>query len=78
MFKSTTSGRDQSSVTGIRRNVKIRTNAAESLQLIYLNKRKHPMLIISRLQPRNSESKWVGVSCEIQNGASFLPCKYIV
>ena len=31
------------------------------------------MLVISRLQPRNSESKWVGVLCEIQNGAIFLP-----
>ena len=32
----------------------------KSLQLMYLNKRKHTMLVISRLQPRNSESKWVG------------------
>ena len=29
------------------------------------------MLVISRLQPRNSESKWVGVLCEIQNGVFF-------
>ena len=62
VLKSTTPARDQPRVTGIRRNVKIRTVAADkSLQLIYLNKSKHPMLAISRLQPGNSESMWVGV-----------------
>ena len=55
-----TSGREQPSVTGIQRNVKIRTNAAEWCRIKDLNKRTHPMLVISRLQPRNSESEWVG------------------
>ena len=30
------------------------------------------MLAISRLQPGNSESKWVGVLCEIQDGVHFV------
>ena len=32
----------------------------KSLQLINLNKQKQPMLVIIRLQLRNSDSKWVG------------------
>ena len=78
LLKLTTSGLDQLSVTGIRRNVKTRTHAAESLHLIYLNKWKHPMLAISRLRPRNSESKWVGVLCEIQDGVQLPAYKSIL
>ena len=54
----------------------------KSLQLIYLNKEQHPMLVISRLQPGNSESKWVGevilyprwstFSCLQDTGACFI------
>ena len=44
------------------------------LQRIYSNKWKHPMLKISQLQPRNSESRVGGVLREIQNGVFFLPC----
>ena len=33
---------------------------------------KASMLVISRLQQRNSESKWVGVLCEIQYGVHFV------
>ena len=54
----------------------------KSLQLIYLNKWKHPMLVISRLQSGNSESKWVGgvilnprwstFSCLQDTGACFI------
>ena len=29
------------------------------------------MLVISRLQPGNSESKWVGVLCENQEGKTY-------
>ena len=36
------------------------------------------MLVISRLQPRNSESKWVGVLCEIQDGVIFMPSKVYI
>ena len=60
-------------VTGSRRNECGGLVQDKSLQLIYLYKLKHPMLVMSRLEPRNSESKWVGVLCEIQNGANFLP-----
>ena len=36
-----------------------------------------PILVISRLQSRNSESKLVRVSCEIQGGLNFLAFKTI-
>ena len=36
------------------------------------------MLAISRLRPRNSESKWVGVLCEIQDGVQLPAYKSIL
>ena len=68
-------GGDQPSVTGIRRNVKIRTNAAEWCRIKDL-KRKHAMLVISRLQPITTlKVIVVGVLCEIQDGVHYMPSR---
>ena len=45
----------------------------KSLQLIYLNKQKHPMLVISRLQPRNSNSEKVsGLVCYEKSKMEYI------
>ena len=64
-IKSTSSDRDQPGGTKIQRYLKKPNECGwmmqhKSLQLIYFNKRKHPMLVISQLEPRKTKIKWVG------------------